>query len=88
MDLLSSVPSYAQYPRESLRSMAKFCRRVWFKQGDVLVQEGDEAEHVLYIMSGQCRVVKDLGASSERTQSVLRRGACMGDCALLYPTLA
>eukprot|EP01044_Picomonas_judraskeda_P008623 COSAG03_NODE_996_length_5069_cov_7.315091_7_plen_69_part_00 len=29
-----------------------------------------------------CRIIKDLGASSETTVNVLRRGACVGDCAL------
>jgi CRP-like cAMP-binding protein len=84
--LLSKVPSYAQYPQGSLRSMAKFCRRLWYKSGECVVNQGDEAEHVLYISAGQCRIVKDLGAPEERTLCVLRRAACMGDCAFFDPT--
>ena len=77
--LLSIVPSYSQYPTESLASMAHFCRRILYKQGDVVVKESDDAETVLYIMHGQCRIVKDCGKPGERTMNVLRRGACVGD---------
>ena len=43
------------------------------------MNEGEEADRVFYIVSGQCRVVKDLHKPGERTLNVLTRGTCMGD---------
>eukprot|EP01046_Picozoa_sp_COSAG06_P012972 COSAG06_NODE_775_length_12397_cov_15.034071_9_plen_217_part_00 len=79
LQLLKSVSNYGTHPVECLQEMAKCCRRAWYKPGDQIMREGDEAKHVFYIVSGQCRVVKDLHKPGERALTVLGRGACMGD---------
>lgn len=79
VQLLKSVPNYNTHPDECLKEMAKYARRTWYSPGDQIMREGDEAKHVFYIVSGQCRVVKDLHKLGERVLTVLGRGACMGD---------
>lgn len=77
--LLKTVSNYATHPEESIEAMAKHCRRKYYKPGDRIIIEDDEASEVFYIASGQCRVVKDLRNPGERALNVLGRGACLGD---------
>jgi hypothetical protein len=77
--MLKTVSNYATHPEDCIEEMARHCRRVWFKPGDRIMKEGDAADSVMYIVSGQCRVVKDLGRPGERAMNVLGRGVCVGD---------
>ena len=77
--LLKTVPNYATHPEECLEEMAKYCSRIWHQAGERIMLEGEDSDSVFYIVSGQCRVVKDLGNAGERALNVLGRGACMGD---------
>ena len=74
IELLSQVQNYTMHPRESLERMARHCRRVWFGPDDVVMKEGDKAEHVYYIVHGELNVIKDHGMPSQKSLTVIGRG--------------
>eukprot|EP01043_Picozoa_sp_COSAG02_P099260 COSAG02_NODE_35375_length_469_cov_0.959459_1_plen_143_part_10 len=47
---LKQIPKYRDF--ESVPDLAKYCRRMWHPAGDIIVTEGDLAEHVHYLIGG------------------------------------
>jgi hypothetical protein len=74
---LKQIPKYKDY--ESVPDLAKYCRRMWHPAGDVIVAEGDLADHVHYLIGGKVAIVKEAGTSTEHELDVITRGSCFGD---------
>jgi CRP-like cAMP-binding protein len=53
------------------------------KQGEVLVQEGSEDDHLYVVTSGSLGVVKAAGTDNEMTLSVIRPGDVVGELSFL-----
>jgi CRP-like cAMP-binding protein len=77
--VLRSVPNYTQCTRDCLVEMAKFTRRVWHPPGEVLIQQGDEAHEIYYIVTGTVRIVANIGTAKEQLLNVIGPGSCFGD---------
>ena len=45
-----------------------------WKNHDVVMKEGDKAEHVYYIVHGELNVIKDHGMPSQKSLTVIGRG--------------
>ena len=75
IELLSQVQNYTMHPRESLEAMARFCARRWYNPGDRIMTEGEEAEHVYYVVHGQLSVIKDVDTPQQKNLAVIGRGA-------------
>jgi CRP-like cAMP-binding protein len=53
------------------------------KQGEVLVQEGSEDDHLYVVTSGSLGVVKAAGTDNEMTLNVIRPGDVVGELSFL-----
>jgi hypothetical protein len=74
---LRRIPKYKDY--NCVPDLAAHCRRMWHRTDDIIVKEGDLAEHVHYVIAGKVAVVKNFGGSDEQQLDVITRGSCIGD---------
>jgi CRP/FNR family transcriptional regulator, cyclic AMP receptor protein len=65
-----------------LIKVPRFAEIEEYKDGEVIVQDGDEDRHMYVIQSGKVAVTKELG-DREVTLAILERGSFFGEMALL-----
>lgn len=82
--LLGSVPLFAELPSELLERLAMDLRRVTLSHGEWLFVEGDPGDSAYLIRSGRLAVIADV--ERDEVVRVLRRGALVGELALLLGT--
>ena len=79
--LLRNVPVLAGLPDELLESLVEQLSRVQVKAGRWIMREGEVAESVYIVAGGRVEVVDE--RPPETLIRVLRRGAVLGELALL-----
>jgi CRP-like cAMP-binding protein len=75
---LRKMPQYKDKSDAELDKLAGFMRRTWAFEGDTIVSEGDEADSVYFVVSGQLSVTKAQPNGSRKVVNVLGAGASLG----------
>lgn len=75
---LRSMPQYQSRSDEELENLAGFMRRAWYKEGDTVVSEGEKADSVCFVVTGQLAVSKAQPNGTRKVVNVLGAGTSMG----------
>ena len=75
---LQTLQQYQNSGEDAVRRLASFMRRVWVAEGDTVVIEGEEADAVYFVMSGQLRVSKCQPDGKMGVVNVLGAGTSFG----------
>ena len=82
-ELLASVPLFADLDERELSYLAKVTAIRDYKNGDVILKEGDPGVAFFIILSGEVEVVKGIGSESLRVLATLGTEHYFGELALL-----
>ena len=78
LDLLAGVPLFADLTRADLKRIASVAKRMRYREGAVVVEEGTTGGRFFAIQSGHARVL-----SKGRTQATLGPGAYFGELSVI-----
>ncbi|MEO8638430.1 MAG: ATP-binding protein [Chloroflexota bacterium] len=82
LDALRATPIFAEVPDEHLRRLAEQAIPMSLRQGDFLITEGDQADDLFVVVSGEFDVTKRSG-TSEIPLARVGPGAIQGELAAL-----
>jgi CRP-like cAMP-binding protein len=80
---LARVPLFASLGEPELQALAELCRVRRFPPGGMLFHEGDPANALFLIRSGQVKIVRDALDGEEAILHLIGPGECLGEVALL-----
>src|SRR5437763_12739705 len=80
---LSSVPLYAGLEEDELAEVAMGLRILNFDQGDIIVQQGTEANGVYFILRGDAEVTIALPGGGKQWIADLTEGNLFGELAMI-----
>jgi CRP/FNR family cyclic AMP-dependent transcriptional regulator len=83
LSLLRQLPLFAPLADEALESLRPALHTVELDTGEVVVQEGDAADRLYCLVSGEVQVVKGWLEPGSRTVDVLQPYAFFGEMALV-----
>ncbi len=83
IEVLKDVSLFSLMSRGDLKKVAKLCNEHAYADGDLITREGELDGRLFVVVSGQVRVVKDLGGPSERQVSTLGPRSYFGELALV-----
>lgn len=84
VDLLRSIPMLASLPANKLKLLAFASDRVSYEQGEMLFEQGDEADAAYIVISGSADVLVSSETSSQpRKVAELGPNSFVGDMAIL-----
>jgi CRP-like cAMP-binding protein len=66
-----------------LKKIAKLCHEHSFADGEVITREGDTDGRLFVLVSGQVRIIKDLGGPLERQVATMGPRSYFGERALI-----
>src|SRR5687767_1864253 len=81
-DTLAQVELFAELPREDLERLAKVTVVRDYKQGDVIVEEGEVGVAFYVVAEGHVEVVKDIATAEEKQIAKMGPGSFFGEMAL------
>lgn len=61
LNLLRSLPLFQEVPIDTLRALAYLCKRMRYKEGEILFGQGDEDDKAYYIMEGEADLLHNTG---------------------------
>lgn len=76
--LLRGMPQYKHMSTDELDKLASFMRRMWASEGETIVSEGDRADAVYFVVSGQLQVTRKKKDGTKKVVNVLGAGASFG----------
>lgn len=82
-DFLAEVSIFWFMKKKDLRRIAKQTKHHSFREGDVIIKEGDRDGRLFIVLSGQAEVIKSLGSKSERHLATLGPRSYFGEMALI-----
>lgn len=82
-EILSRVALFSLMKRKDLRRIAKLARHHSYKKGEVIVREGARDGRLFIIISGEVKVIKNLGGRDEKPLRVLGPDNYFGEMALI-----
>jgi len=82
-DLLSNVSVFSLMKKEDLQRIAKLAQYHLFREGDVIIREGDHGRQLFIIVSGKVEIIKDLGEKNERRLRIFGPHSYFGEMALI-----
>ena len=82
-EILSRVSLFADLDAGAIESLAAFTFHRTFTPGELIVEEGRNANGLYIVASGQVEVIKGLGGDRPQTVAVLGPGEPFGEMALL-----
>jgi CRP-like cAMP-binding protein len=68
---------------DEIEGVGEICERVEFPVGEYIFHEGDEGDRLFIIEKGEVRISRHVAGAGEEALTVLRRGACFGEMAVL-----
>ncbi|MCE9559518.1 MAG: Crp/Fnr family transcriptional regulator [Armatimonadetes bacterium] len=85
-EYLAQILIFAELGQTRLTQIGALCTRKSFAAGDLIFREGDEAEWVYFVLSGQAKV--EMRSESGESEFVLLRGPLktLGDIAMIENT--
>jgi CRP-like cAMP-binding protein len=82
-DFLANVSIFSLVKKRDLKRIAKLAQHQSFREGDVIIREGQRDRRLFVILSGEVDVIKDLGGKNERRVRILSSPAYFGEMALI-----
>lgn len=78
MDIIHAVPLFSQLTVRQRREIAKLCFEDHFMADDVIIRQGDDAQHMVVIIEGTARVTRD-----EKVIAKIASGDAVGEMSLI-----
>lgn len=75
--------AFLQIPPANIQAMFMRMQEVMVKEGETIIQQGDEGDYYYIIKSGKCKVTKPSKTNSELVLATLSNGDAFGEEALL-----
>lgn len=86
IDLIRSVPIFATLTSSQVAAVAQRFRVDTFHQNQVIFLEGDPADRLWVVQSGQVKIVKYSADGQESLLEVILPGEMFGGAGILFPT--
>jgi CRP-like cAMP-binding protein len=80
---LATIHMFTDLDDVLFSSVAERCDFLMFKRGQLIIQEGDNAECLYIVAFGTLEVFREQADGKRRTVEILHDGACVGEMALL-----
>lgn len=65
LNALRSIPLFSGMPLESLKAMAYLCKRFNYKEGHVLIEQGQRDDTAYFIVSGEVEALRNSDAGEK-----------------------
>lgn len=59
LTVLRELPLFREAPLDAIRALAYLCRRMRYKAGDTLFNQGDEDHQAYYVLEGELDLLRD-----------------------------
>jgi CRP/FNR family transcriptional regulator, cyclic AMP receptor protein len=86
-DLLAKSAIFADLDDFQMELVAGICEVAELRVGDYVFREGDEGDRLYVIDRGEVRISRIIPGTGEEALTVLKRGACFGEMAILDHSL-
>jgi CRP-like cAMP-binding protein len=83
IDLLSKVSIFSQMTAKDLERIAEHARIQEFRQGELIIKEGERDNRLFIVISGQVEAVKRLGQRDEKRLGAFGPRAYFGEMAMI-----
>ena len=83
MSSIGQVPIFDQLNKDDVRVLAKHLGCFRAKAGEVIFEEGEEGNHLLFVVSGALDVYKQTETGTPVVISTLKRGRSAGEMAII-----
>ena len=81
--LFAQTPIFADLDDDEVEAVAEIAGTVQLALGDFVFREGDAGDSLYIIEKGEVRISRDVPGTGEEAITVLKRGACFGEMAVL-----
>ena len=81
--LFAQAGIFKDLDSDEIEAMEEICDVVELPVGEYVFREGDEGDRLYIIQRGEVRLSRKIPGVGEEAITVLRRGACFGDMAVL-----
>ena len=81
--LFAQSDIFADLEEEELEGVAEICEVLEMRSGEYVFREGDEGDRLYIVESGEVRISRVVPGTGEEAITVLKRGACFGEMAIL-----
>jgi len=86
IELLANSEIFKDLDDEELSKVAKICEKQALKWDEYVFREGDEGDRLYLIVKGAVRISRQVPGTGEEAITVLKKGACFGEMAMLDPS--
>jgi CRP-like cAMP-binding protein len=80
---ISQVPIFDALEGEEVRTLIQHMGYFTAAAGEVIFEEGEDGDHVCFIVSGSVEVLKTVGETEQVTIATLKRGRSVGEMAIV-----
>lgn len=85
-ELLATTAIFEDLDPEEIAEVAKICEMQSLQWGDFVFHEGDDGDRLYLIAKGAVRISRNVPGTGEEAITVLKKGACFGEMAVLDPS--
>ena len=86
IELLANTAIFRDLNDEQLAKVAAICEMQSLKWDEFVFREGDEGDRLYLIVKGAVRISRNVPGTGEEAITVLKKGACFGEMAMLDPS--
>jgi CRP/FNR family cyclic AMP-dependent transcriptional regulator len=83
VDLIAKVSLFSFMTKRDLQRIANLARHHIFRQGDVIIKEGERDGRLFIIVQGEVEVIKNLGSKNQKRLNTLGPTMYFGEMALI-----
>jgi len=87
IELLANSEIFRDLDDDELAKVAKICEMQSLKWDEYVFREGDEGDRLYLIVKGAVRISRNVPGTGEEAITVLKKGACFGEMAMLDPSI-
>lgn len=85
-ELLASSAIFQDLDPDEVDEVAKICEMLSLPWGEFVFHEGDDGDRLYLIAKGAVRISRNVPGTGEEAITVLKKGACFGEMAVLDPS--
>ena len=83
IDILKKLQLFSDLDSRAITELTQLAEERLFHQGETIFEESTTGKSIMVIVSGEVRITQRARVSGEETLSVLKKGDCFGEMALL-----